>query len=135
MTTTQAKTIQNQVLLRPPPVPEIPTLTVPVNHILPNLSAWTFPSVTTNLPTQVSTVLPPNQPIQVTTTSTLLGSRPVPSTPVMPVSCRGTVYFGPPPVITTPAVVCASIQPTSWLPSAIAACFVPPPVTTVPPKR
>ena len=61
-TTTQATTIQSQVLLHPPPVPINPTLTVPVSHILPNLSAWTFPSVTSNPPTQVSTALPPNQP-------------------------------------------------------------------------
>ena len=106
---------------------------MPVNHILPNLSSWTFPSVTSNLPSLVSTVLPPNQPIQVTPTSTLLGSTPLPLTPVMPVTGRETVYFVPPPLITTPAVVGASTQPSSWLPSSIAASFIPPPVTTVPP--
>ena len=100
-TTTQATTIQNQVLLHSPPVPINPALTVPVSHILPNMSAWTFPSVTRNQRTQVSTLLPPNQPIQVTTTSKLLGSTPVPSVPVMPVTCRGTVYYVPPPIITT----------------------------------
>ena len=82
----------------------------------------------------MSTVLPPNQLTQVTTTTTLLGRTPVPSTPVMPVTCGGTVYYVPPPVITTPAVVGASTEPTSWLLSAIAASFVPPLVTTVPPK-
>ena len=125
--------LPKQQLFVPSPVPRNPTLTVPVNHILPNLSAWTFLSLTSNLPTQVSTVLLPNQRYQVTTTSTLLGSTPVPSTPVMPVTCSGTIYYVPPPVNTTSAVVGALTQPTSLLPSAIAASFVPPPVTTVPP--
>ena len=132
-TTTQATTIQSQVLPHPPLVPINPTLTVPVSHILPNLSAWTFPSVTSNPSTQVSTALPPNQPIQVTTTSTLLGSTPVPSVPTIPVACRGTVYYVPPPVITTPAVVGTSTQPSSWLPSANAASVFPVQANTVPP--
>ena len=82
---------------------------------------------------QVSTVLPPNQPIQVIPTNTLLGSTPVPSTPVMPVTCRGTVYYVPPPVITMPAVVGTSTQPSYWLSSANAASVVPPQANTVPP--
>ena len=131
--TTQATTIQNQVLLHSPPVPINPALTVPVCHILPNMSAWTFPSVTRNPPTQVSTVLPPNQPFQVTITSTLLGSTPVPSVHVMPVTCRGTVYYVPPTIITTPAVVGTSTQPSSWLPTANAAHVVPPQANIVPP--
>ena len=53
--------------------------------------------------------------------------------PVLPVTCRRTVYYVPPPVVTTPAVVGTSTQPTSWLPSANAATFFPPQVTTVPP--
>ena len=132
-TTTQATTIQSQVLPHPPLVPINPTLTVPVIHIPPNLSAWTFPSVTSNLPTQDSTALLPNQPIQVTSTSTLLGSTPVPSVPTIPVACRGTVYYVPPPVITTPAVVGTSTQPSSWLPSANAASIFPAQANTVPP--
>ena len=104
-----------------------------VSHILPNLSAWTFPSVTSNPPTQESTALPPNQPIQVTTTSTILGSTPVPSVPAIPVTCRGTVYYVPPPVITTPAVVGTSTQASSWLSTANAASVFPPQANTVPP--
>ena len=132
-TITQGTTFQNQVLLHPPPVPMNPMLTGPVNHILPNLSAWTFPSVTSNPPAQVSTALPPNQPIQVTTTSTILGSTLVPSVPAIPVTCRGTVSYVPLPVITTPAVVGTSTQPSSWLPSANATSVFPPQANTVPP--
>ena len=106
---------------------------MPVSHILPNLSAWTFPSVTSKPPTQDSTAMPPNQPIRVTTKNTLLGSTPVPSVPAIPVACRGTVYYVPPPVITTPAVVGTSTQPSSWLPNANAASVFPPQANTVPP--
>ena len=55
-TTTQSATIQNQVLLPPPPPPVLfnPSLTVPMSHILPNLSAWTIPTAIKNHSTQPS---------------------------------------------------------------------------------
>ena len=81
----------------PPFVPTVmvqsPPLTVPASHVLPNLSAWTFPTATDNAPTSV---------IPVTTSIQLLPTLPtvVPitigyptSTPVIPVTAGGTVYY------------------------------------------
>ena len=81
----------------PPFVPTVMVqsqpLTVPASHVLPNLSAWTFPTATDNAPTSV---------IPVTTSIQLLPTLPtvVPitigyptSTPVIPVTAGGTVYY------------------------------------------
>ena len=81
----------------PPIVPTVMVqsqpLTVPASHVLPNLSAWTFPTATNNAPTSV---------IPVTTSIQLLPTLPtvVPitngyptSTLVIPVTAGGTVYY------------------------------------------
>ena len=50
-TTTQRATIHNQVLLPPPPhVLFNPSLTVPVSHVVPNMSASTIQLQSTTLP-------------------------------------------------------------------------------------
>ena len=81
-TTTQRATNQNQVSmpLTEPPVLSNPSLTVPVSHILPNMSAWTIPTAFNNHSTQSSPHLPSNQVIQVTTTNAI--SSGVPAQPV-----------------------------------------------------
>ena len=133
-TTTQRATINNRVLLpSPPPVLFNPSLTVPVSHVVPNMSAWTIPTAINNSSTQSSPRLPSSQLIQVTTTNVTSNSAPALPVIVMPVTCRGTVYYVPPPVLATPAVAGTTTQPSSWLPSASAAPFVPPSLTTAPP--
>ena len=54
-----------------------------------------------------------------------------PAQPVsgMPVTCKGTVYYVPPPVVTLPAVGGTTTQPSSCLTRASAAPFVPPYLT------
>ena len=127
-TTTQRATNQNQVSmpLTEPPVLSNPSLTVPVSHILPNMSAWTISTAFNNHSTQ------PSQLIRVTTTNALSSSAPSQPVPVKPVTCRGTVYYVPPPVV-TPDVTGTTTQPSSWIPNASAAPFVPPSLTTAPP--
>ena len=133
-TTTQRATIQNQVLMPPPepPVLSNPSLRVPVSHILPNMSAWTIPTAFNNHSTQPSPSLPSSQLIRVTTTNALSSSAPAQPVPIKPVTCRGTVYYVPPPVV-TPDVTGTTTQPSSWIPNTSAVPFVPPSLTTAPP--
>ena len=103
-----------------------PATSVPVSHILPNLSAWTFPIVTTNPPTQLRTLLQTSQPtITATTTTTSVGSTPVTTMPVMPVTHGGTVFYVPPSAATVPTPIPTIVQPSSSFPSATAAPFIP----------
>ena len=74
--------------------PRMPTFTMPVNHILPNLSSWTFPNQTvkpTPIFTTVSTRTPPTSvfinPLVLT---------PVSNVQPTPVTSGGTVYYVPP---------------------------------------
>ena len=67
--------------------------TVPASHVLPNLSAWTFPTATNNAP---ATVIPVTNSIQLTptlpTVVPITTGYPT-STPVIPVTAGGTVYY------------------------------------------
>ena len=133
-TTTQRATIHNRVLLPPPPpVLFNPSLTVPGSHVVANMSAWTIPTANNNSSTQSSPHFPSSQLIQVTTMNVTSNSAPALPVTVMPVTCRGTVYYVPRPVVATPAVAGTTTQSSSWLPSASAAPFVPPSLTTAPP--
>ena len=102
-----------------------PATSVPVGHILPNLSAWTFPTVTTNPPTQLRTLLQTSQPTITATTTTLVGSTPVTTMPVMPVTHGGTVFYVPPSAVTVPIPIPTIVQSSSSFPSATAAPFIP----------
>ena len=68
-------------------------LTVPASHVLPNLSAWTFPTATNNAPTGV---IPVTTSIQLTpmlpTLAPITTGYPT-STPVIPVTAGGNVYY------------------------------------------
>ena len=134
-TFTQKSTIQNQVLLPPPPPSVLfnPSLTVPVSHILPNMSAWTISTALNNHSTQPSLPLPSSQLIQVTTTNATSSSAPAQPVSVMPVTCRETVYYVPHLVVTTPAVGGTTTQPSSWLTRVSAAPFVSPSLNAAPP--
>ena len=101
------------------------TASVPVSHILPNLSAWKFPTVTTSPPTQLRTPLQTSQPTISTTTTTSVGSTPVTTMPVLPVTHGGTVFYVPPSAVTVPTTFPTIVQPSSSFPSATAVPFIP----------
>ena len=80
----------------------------------------------------MSRPLPQSQPTPIAATTASLGSTPLPTTvPILPVTCEGTVYYLPPPVVATPAVASTSTKPSSLFPSANAMPFVPSSTTSV----
>ena len=69
--------------------PRMPTFTMPVNHILPNLPAWTFPNPTVN-PTPIVTTVSSRTPL--TSVSTIpVAPAPVSNLHPIPVTSGGTV--------------------------------------------
>ena len=100
----------------------MPAFTMPVNHILPNLSAWTFPNPTVTTAPIVTTIPPPTQP----TAPTFMpfAHAPTYAAPTVPVTAGGTVYYIPPATVTTPIVYSTVAQSTTSL-SPTAATFVP----------
>ena len=100
----------------PPIVPTVMVqsqpLTVPASHVLPNLSAWTFPIATNNAPTSV---IPVTTSIQLT--PTLLTVVPTTtgyptSAPVIPVTAGGTVYYLSPSSLATVTMPTSAPLPT-----------------------
>ena len=112
----------NAQVLPPQTTARMPTFTMPVNHILPNLSAWTFSNPTNTTAPIVTTIPPPTQP----TAPTFMPFPPIRTcaAPTVPVTAGGTVYYVPPATVTTPIVYSTVAQPTSSL-SPTAATFVP----------
>ena len=114
------------------PAPSNPIVNVPVSHVFPNLTAWTFPHVPVIPSVQLNRPLSQSQLTPIAATTASLGSTPLPTTvPFLPVTCGGTVYYLPPPVVATPAVASTSTQPSSLFPSANAQPFVPSATTSV----
>ena len=131
ITTTATITTSPAVPLRIP-APFNPIVNVPVSHVIPNLTAWTFPHVPVSPSVQVSRPLPQSQPTPIVATTASLGSAPLPTTVhVLLVTCGGTVYYLPPPVVATPANANTSTHPSSLFPSANATPFVPSSATSV----
>ena len=124
-TTTRITNVLNQTTPHLLSMPFNPTVSVPVSHVLPNLSAWTNPPVTTSLPTQPRILLPSSHPMITATTTTSVESTPVTTMPVMPVTHGGTVFYVPPSAVTVPTPVPTNVQPSSSFPSATAAPFIP----------
>ena len=122
----------------PPIVPTVmmqsQPLTVPASHVLPNLSAWTFPTATNNAPTSAipvttSVQLTPTFPIVVPTTGYPT------STPVIPVTAGGTVYYLSPSSLTVtmptsaPLPTVSTVSPTA-LPFTWSSTIAPPQPST-----
>ena len=99
----------------------MPIFTMPVNHILPNLSAWTFPNPTVTT-AAIPTPIPPSTQRAVPTFMPFAHTATY-AAPTVPVTTGGTVYFVPPASVTTP-IVYSTAQPTTSL-SPTAATFVP----------
>ena len=121
MSVTQANTVNAPVIAQPPPQPT-PTLTMPTSHLLPNLASWTFPTRTVQPSTQVTTVLQPIQ--QTTATSIPTAHTPICTTPNIPITSGGTVYYVQPTTTGTSAIPIAT-APTAATLSPTAATFVP----------
>ena len=119
----------NAQVLPPQTTARMPTFTMPVNHILPNLSAWTFPNPTVTTAPIVTTIPPPTQPTAPTFMP--LAHAPTYAAPTVPVTAGGTVYYVPPATVTTPIVYSTAAQPTTSL-SPTAATFVPTGTTPIP---
>ena len=124
-TTTRITNVLNQTTPHLLSISFNPTVSVPVSHVLPNLSAWTIPPVTSSLPTQPRILLPSSHPMITATTRTSVGSTPVTTMPVMPVTHGGTVFYVPPSAVTVPTPIPTNVQPSSSFPSATAAPFIP----------
>ena len=124
-TSTRIINTPNQTAPQQPSALFNPTTSVPVSHILPNLSAWTFPTVTVNPPSQLRTPLQMSPPTITATTTTSVGITPVTSMPVMPVTHGGTVFYVPPSAVTVPTPIPTIVPPSSSFPSATAAPFIP----------
>ena len=100
----------------PPIVPTVMVqsqpLTVLASHVLPNLSAWTFPTATINAPTSV---IPVTTSIQLTPTlpTVVPATTGYPtSTPVIPVTAGGTVYYLSPSSLATVTMPTSAALPT-----------------------
>ena len=128
MSVTQANTVNAPVIAQPPPQPT-PTLTRPTSRLLPNLASWTFPNRTVQPLTQVTEVLQPIQ--QITATNIPTTHTPICTTPTIPITSGGTVYFVQPTTTGTPAIPIAT-APTAATLSPTAATFVPSTMSTLP---
>ena len=107
--------------LPPQTTARMPTFTMPVNHFLPNFSAWTFPNpIVTTAPIQ--TIPLPTQP----TAPTFMpfAHTPTYAAPTVPVTAGRTVHYVPPATVATPIVYSTAAQPTTSL-RPTAATFVP----------
>ena len=120
----------------PPIVPTVTVtsqpLTVPASHVLPNLSAWTFPTATNNTATSV---IPVTTPIQLTPklpTAVPITSGYPTSTPVIPVTAGGTVYYLSPSSLGTVTMPTSAPLPNISIVSPTAMPFTSSP-TIVPP--
>ena len=77
--------------LPPQTTARMTTFTMPVNHIFPNLSAWTFPNPTVTPAPIPTTIPPPTQP----TAPTFMpfAHTPTYAAPTVPVTVGGTVFL------------------------------------------
>ena len=111
----------NAQVSSPQTTTRMPIFTMPVNHILPNLSAWTFPNPTVTTAPAQTPIPPPTQP----TVPTFMpfAHKPTYAAPTVPVTTGGTVFYVPPATVTTPMVYSTAQPTTSRGPTA--ATFVP----------
>ena len=108
----------------------ISTVTVPTSHVLPNLSAWTFPTGPSNPPVIVNPVTS-----SATVFPTVLPATSVASTssPVIPVTAGGTVYYiNQTSLATVPAPSSAPVPTTFPAVPSTATPLATPPSVNVP---
>ena len=107
-----------------------PIVTLPVNHILPNLSAWSFPVSKSFQQSAVTSVVPP----PATSLPTVIPSNyGVSSTaPVFPITNGGTVYYVQPTAVVTSTTNCRVPQTVTTFRSVTAPPLVPASSVTLP---
>ena len=102
-----------------------PINTLPVNHVLPNLSARSFPVASASQQSIVTSVVPPpaiatSLPTTIPTNNGVLSTA-----PVFPISSGGTVYYVQPTAVVSTTKSCKVPQTSTTNPSATAPTFVP----------
>ena len=107
-----------------------PIVTLPMNHVLPNLSAWSFPVVKTAQHTTVTPVVP--LPTSTLPTTTPANNSALSTAPVFPISSGGTVFYVQPTAMATSTVSCSEPQTSTTFPSVTAPSFVPASSFTLP---
>ena len=112
-----------------PPRPN-PIVTLPMNHVLPNLSAWSFPVVKTAQQSTVTSVVP--LPTATLPTTTPVNNSALSTTPVFPISSGGTVFYVQPTAMVTSTASCSVPQTSTTFPSVTAPSFVPASSFTLP---
>ena len=108
----------------------ISTITVPAGHLLPNLSAWTFPTGPSNPPVTVTPVTSSHTVFPTVSPATSV----VPTAPpIIPVNAGGTVYYINPTSLATVPTPSSALVPTTFpaVPST-ATPFATPPFVNVP---
>ena len=108
-----------------------PRVTLPVNHILPNLSTWSFPVSKSFQQSVVTTsVVPPpaaSLPTVIPSNNIVLSTA-----QVFPITNRGTVYYVQPTAVVTSTTNCSVPQTVTTFPSVTAPPFVPASSFTLP---
>ena len=100
-----------------------PIVTLPMNHVLPNLSAWSFPVVKTAQHSTVTSVVPlPTATLPTTTPANISA---LSTAPVFPISSGGTVFYVQPTAMVTSTASCGVPQTSTTFPSVTAPSFVP----------
>ena len=107
-----------------------PIVTLPMNHVLPNLSAWSFPVVKTAQHMTVTPVVP--LPTSTLPTTTPANNSALSTAPVFPISSGGTVFYVQPTAMATSTVSCSEPQTSTTFPSVTAPSFVPASSFTLP---
>ena len=106
-------------------------VTLPVNHILPNLSAWSFPDSKSFQQSAVTTsVVPPpdtSLPTVIPSNNSVLSTA-----QVFPITNGGTVYYVQPTAVITSTANCSVPQTVKTFPSVTAPRFVPASSFTLP---
>ena len=130
--------VQNPQLTTTPPrtsplitatVQPAPTVTVPASHLLPNLSAWTFPTGPSN-PHVNATPVTTNQNVIPTVLPTT--SVATTTSPIIPVTAGGTVYYINPTSMATVSAPNSTPIPSTFPTIPSATQFAPPTFITAP---
>ena len=111
MNVTQASTVKAPAMTQS--LPKLTrTFAMPANHLLPNMTPWTFPTRPVQSLTQVPTVLPPISPTPATSIPIAQSS-----TMTIPVTNGGAVYYVQPTTTSTSTsgIPFATTQPAATL--------------------
>ena len=94
-----------------------PIVTLPMNHVLPNLSAWSFPVVKTAKHSTVTSVVPlPTATLPTTTPANISA---LSTAPVFPKSSGGTVFYVQPRAMVTSTASCSVPQTSTRFPVSL----------------